>query len=368
MLQVQQELVVALARCLACVPSQPPAQPNRQQYVTHLLEGLPASLQQLASLQAPASAQQTSSANATADRLLQNLQALMMFMQSWRDAQNNGQQPGQAANAAVAALVSCWPICEQVLASQLATVGLRERLAACWTTALRMHVKDCLAVVGSVCNAAARAVASMSADAHAWCQPLSAALDQLAAQQANVRQQMQQVTSALRVVESSPACDLLMDRALADQNPELATVSWQSFAAACPAQSLSSLSVSQNAVSRHFILGMQHGQPGCALQAVLHLIIAVARASPALRSGNHLQHLRPLLDKGLAGAAACAACNHKDVSNNGLACLAILIGMVCLQQYVCCMFWGLTGLLLAPAMILRVRKFAFASWYTTGVQ
>ena len=218
--QVQQELVVALARCLACLPSQP----TRQQYLTRLLQDLPACLQQLASLQGQYSAQQLSSANATAETLLQYLRTLMMFMHSWRDAQNSNQE-GEAANAAVSTLISCWPVCQQVMALQVATLGLREKLAACWTTALRVHMKSCLDVVGRVCHTAAHAVAAAGDDAHAWCQPLSAALDQLAGQQADWHQQLQQLTSALQVVAGSPACDMLMDRAAADRNPELATVS-----------------------------------------------------------------------------------------------------------------------------------------------
>ena len=85
-------------------------------------------------------------------------------------------------------------------------------------------MQDCLGVVGGMTQAAAHAVAAAGSDAHVWCQPLCAALDQLAAQPAR-SQQLAQLSAALRIVDSSSVCNILVDRASADQNPELSTVS-----------------------------------------------------------------------------------------------------------------------------------------------
>lgn len=218
-LQIQQELVVALARCLACIPAKPPVQPNRLQYVTHLLQDLPPTLQQLASPQTATSTQYLSNLNALAERSLQQLRTLMMFTHSWRDSHSSS-QPGQSSNAAVEVLISCWPLLEQVLGSQSGSLTFRVGLAACCTTALRTHTQDCIAVVGSITQAAAHAVAAAGSDAHDWCPPLCAALDQFAAQSG----QQKQLLAALRIVESSAAFNIIMDRATADQNPDLATV------------------------------------------------------------------------------------------------------------------------------------------------
>lgn len=220
--QVQQELVVALARCLACIPAQPPAQPNRLQYVTHLLQDLTPTLQQLASGQLHASTQQLEHANAAAERLLQYLRTLMMFMHSWRDFTHSS-QPGQSSNAAVGLFISCWPLCDQMLAAQSASLAVREQLAACCTTALRTHMRYCLPVVGVMAQAAAHAVAAAGSDAHIWCQPLCAALE-LSGQPAR-HEQLAQLSAAIDIVDRSPVCDMLMERASADQNPELAVVS-----------------------------------------------------------------------------------------------------------------------------------------------
>lgn len=215
--------MVALARCLACIPARPPAQPNRQQYVTHLIQDLPPTLQQLASSHSTTSTQELSSVNLVAERLLQHLRTLMMFMHSWRDAQSSI-QPDLISNAAVEALISCWPLCEQVLAAQAGSPMFRERLAACCTTALRTHMQDCRASLGSMLHTASHAVAVAGNDAHAWCQALCAALDQSAAQPGQ-QEQSTQLIAALRVVDTSVACDVIKHRSAADQNPELATVS-----------------------------------------------------------------------------------------------------------------------------------------------
>ena len=221
--QVQQELVVALARCLACIPAKPPAQPNRQQFVSYLLQDLTPTLEQLAPGQLQANTQQVAHANAAAERLLQYLKTLMMFMHSWRDS-TGSTQPGQCSNAAVEVFISCWPPCEQMLAAQSASLAVREQLAACCATALRTHMQDCLSVVGAIAQAAAHAVAAAGSDAHIWCHPLCAALDQLSGQPAQ-HEQLAQLSAALQAVDASPVCDMLLDRASADQNPELAVVS-----------------------------------------------------------------------------------------------------------------------------------------------
>ena len=65
------------------------------------------------------------------------------------------------------------------------------------------------------------------------------------------------------------------------------------------------------------------------LQALLHLVMAAAKASSALRTATSSNLSVPLLEKGLLGAAACAACNHKDVSTNGLSCLSVIVGRAC---------------------------------------
>jgi hypothetical protein len=64
----------------------------------------------------------------------------------------------------------------------------------------------------------------------------------------------------------------------------------------------------------------------CCLQSVLNLTVTVARNAIKLQAGNGASSSLPLLDSGLYRAAACAACNHKDVASSSLTCMSSILG------------------------------------------
>jgi len=64
----------------------------------------------------------------------------------------------------------------------------------------------------------------------------------------------------------------------------------------------------------------------CCLQSVLNLTVTVARNAIKLQAGNGASSSPPLLDSGLYRAAACAACNHKDVAASSLTCMSSILG------------------------------------------
>jgi hypothetical protein len=222
-LQVEHELAVALALCLSCIPISPPASPNRQHYLSGLLQSLPASLQQLA-LQhsAQLSSEQAASVNAAAASSLQHARTLMMFMQSWRDSQNCHNQPHQSLNPAAEAFVSCWPLVEQALSSHVTAVAVKDRIASCCTAAIRVHLSCSLPVLPGMLQAAASAVATGSSSAHLWTAPLAAAIDQLGGQQ--LGHLSRPLLEALSMIDKSAPAQSLMDRAGGDTNPDFAVV------------------------------------------------------------------------------------------------------------------------------------------------
>lgn len=224
-MQVEQELTVAFAQCLSCIRPAPPAQPNRQHYVSQLLQHLPTSLQNLVQhREAQLSSDQAASLNAAANRQLQRTRTIMMFMQSWRDSQpQQPQQQQQALHPAAQAFVSCWPLVEQALASTTTSAAVRDRVAACCAAAVRMHLPSAWPALPGILQAAAEAVASGSSNASAWAGPLAAALDQLDAQQ--LKQVAGQVSAALRLIDTSSAAQRLVDKADADDDPDFAIVS-----------------------------------------------------------------------------------------------------------------------------------------------
>ena len=63
------------------------------------------------------------------------------------------------------------------------------------------------------------------------------------------------------------------------------------------------------------------------MQEVMHLTAAVAKELPALEEAGALGGaMPPLLGRGMLRAAACAACNHKDLAAAALQCLAAVVG------------------------------------------
>ena len=215
---------MALAMCLSCIPTSPPASPNREHYVSRLLQSLPASLQQLAPQHsAQLSSEQAHRVNAAAARDLWHATTLMLFMRSWRDSQHSNQQLQPSANPAAQAFVSCWPLLEQALSSDDTSDAVKDRTAACCTTVVRLHLPSSLPVLFGILQAAAGAVASGSNSAHLWTSPLAAALDQLEGPQlAHVSKAL---LAALSMIDTSAAVHSLVDRAAADQNPDFAIVS-----------------------------------------------------------------------------------------------------------------------------------------------
>lgn len=199
----------------------PPAEPNRERYVQRLLHTFPVALQQLAS-QGQLTKQQADSANAAAVQGLQRTRTLMMFMQSWRD---NMQQPGQSQQSlspAAEAFAGCWGLIQQALASGHATSAVQEGTAACCTAAVRMHLAASMAAMPGILHAAACGVASGHPTAYLWVPPLAAALDQLDGQQ--LSQLLLPLKESLRIVDSSVAAQNMVDRTMADANPELSLV------------------------------------------------------------------------------------------------------------------------------------------------
>ena len=223
MLQVEQELAVSLALCLSGIPISPPASPNRQHYVSGLLQSLPASLQQLAPQHsAQLSSEQAASVNAAAASSLQHARTLMMFMQSWRDSQNCHDQLHQSLNPAAEAFVSCWPLVEQALSSDATAVTVKDRIASCCTAAIRVHLPCSLPVLPGMLQAAAGAVATGSSSAHLWTATLAAALDQLQGQQLD--HLLRPLMEALSMIDKSAPAQSLMDRAGGDTNPDFTIV------------------------------------------------------------------------------------------------------------------------------------------------
>lgn len=162
------------------------------------------------------------SANAAAERDLRHARTLMMFMQSWRDAQFTDQAQ-QSLNPAAQAFVNCWPLVELALSSTAASVGVKDRIAACCTAAVRVHLASTLPALPGILQAAAHTVASGSSNAHLWTLPLGAALDQLEGQQ--LSQLLRPLLEAITLVDSSAPAQSLVDKGAADQNPDFATVS-----------------------------------------------------------------------------------------------------------------------------------------------
>ncbi|KAL0028373.1 hypothetical protein WJX77_002612 [Trebouxia sp. C0004] len=253
---VEQELAVALALCLSCIPIRPPASPNRQHYVSGLLQSLPTYLQQLAPQHSAqlSSDQAVSVSAAAASSSLQHARTLMMFMQSWRDTQHCHDQPHQSLNPAAEAFVSCWPLVEQALSSHATPVAVKDRIASCCTAAIRVHLSCSL--------------------------PVLPAIDQLEGQQLN--HLSRPLLEALSIIDKSAPAQSLVDRAGGDTNPDFAI-------------------------------------------SVLNLTITVARNAIKLQAGNGASSSLPLLDSGLYRAAACAACNHKDVASCSLTCMSSIL-------------------------------------------
>ena len=208
--------------CLSCIAIKPPADPNRKHYVERLLHPLPIALQQLASQQpSQLTSQQTDSANIAAVHGLQHTRTLMMFMQSWRDAQPP-EQAQQNLSPAAEAFIGCWGLIQQALASGNASIAMQERTAACCTAAVRMHLAACMSAMPAILHAAACGVGSGHRTAHFWVPPLAAALDQLDGQQ--LSQLLVPLQESLSIVDSSAAAQNLVDRTTADANPELSLV------------------------------------------------------------------------------------------------------------------------------------------------
>ena len=208
--------------CLSCIAIKPPADPNRTHYVERLLSPLPIALQQLASQQhSQLTSQQTDSANAAAVQGLQHARTLMVFMQSWRDAQPP-EQAQQNLSPAAEAFVSCWGLIQPILGSRNGSIAVQESTAACCTAAVRMHLAACMSAMPAILHAAACGVASGHPTAHLWVPPLVAALDQLDGQQ--LSQLLVPLQQSLRFVDSSAAAQNLVDRTTADANPECSLV------------------------------------------------------------------------------------------------------------------------------------------------
>lgn len=221
-MQAQQELVVAFAMCLSCIATNPPAEPNRKHYVERLLHPLPIALQQLAPQQhGQLSSQHADSANAAAVKGLKHTRTLMMFMQSWKDAQPAAQaQP--SLSPAAEAFVTCWGFIQQALASGNASIAVQESAAGCCTAAVRMHLAACMSEMPAILHTAACGIASDSPTAHLWVPPLAAALDQLDGQE--LRQLSGPLQASLSIVDSSAAAQSLRDRSSADAKPDLSLV------------------------------------------------------------------------------------------------------------------------------------------------
>lgn len=221
-MQAEQELVVAFATCLSCIPIKPPAEPNRARYVQRLLHPLPLALQQLAHGQL--TRQQADSTNAAAVQGLRHARTLMMFMQSWRDTiqQPEQSQQSQKLSPAAEAFVSCWGPIQQALASGHASSLVQESMAACVTAAVRMHLAASMSAMPGILHAAACGVAGDHATAHLWVPPLAAALDQLDGPQ--LSHLLLPLKESLSIIDSSIAAQSMVDRTIADANPELSLV------------------------------------------------------------------------------------------------------------------------------------------------
>lgn len=213
---------MALAACLSCIAIRPPAHPNRKHYVERLLQPLPIALQQLASQQhGQLTSQQSDSADAAAVKGLHHTRTLMMFMQSWRDAQPP-EQAQQNLSPAAEAFISCWGLIQQIIASGNTSTAMQESTAACCTAAVRMHLAACMSAMPAILHAAACGVAGGHPTAHLWVPPMAAALDQLDGQE--LSQLFMPLQESLSVIDSSAAAQKLGDRTTADANPELSLV------------------------------------------------------------------------------------------------------------------------------------------------
>ena len=315
--QAEQELVVAFATCLACIPIKPPAEPNREHYVQRLLHTLPVTLQQLASQHL--TKQQADSTNAAALQGLQHTRTLMMFMQSWRDAMQRPEQSPQNLNPAAEAFVSCWGLIQQALASRHASSAVQESTAACCTAAVRMHLAASMAALPGILHAAACGVASGHATAHLWVPPLAAALDQLDGPQ--LSQLLLPLKESFRVIESSVAAQNMVDRTAADANPELSLVCLLLNRLHCILATHFSKNVAQ------LVALKGSGFNVClVLQGVIRLTTAVARNATKLHAAFTPLSTLPMLESGIYRAAACMTCYHKDLSSASLSCVASIIG------------------------------------------
>ena len=213
---------MAFAMCLSCIPVRPPAEPNRERYVQHLLRTLPAILQQLAPAQhSLLTAQQAASTNTAADEGLQQLRTLMMFMQSWRDSQQTEQSQASISPAAEA-FITCWPLVQQALACGTASGAVQERAAACCTAAVQTHLTASMPAMPGILHVAACGVASSQGTAHLWVRTVAAALDQLENQQ--LLQLLIPLKDCLSLIDSSPHAQALVDRKTADSNPDFSLV------------------------------------------------------------------------------------------------------------------------------------------------
>ena len=195
--------------------------------MSQLLQHLPSSLQQLSQHQSAAQLQkaQADSLNAAASRDLQRVRTLMMFTQSWRDAQHSHHSQQLSLHPAAQAFVSCWPFVEQALASSITCAAVRDKIAACCTAAVRMHLASALPALPGIMQASAQALANGngSGSCAAWVAPLAAALDQLEGR--NLKEMSGTVLAALGLIDASAAAQRLADTAAADQDPDFTMVS-----------------------------------------------------------------------------------------------------------------------------------------------
>ncbi|KAL3139646.1 Nuclear import receptor [Trebouxia sp. C0009 RCD-2024] len=327
----EQELVVAFASCLSCIPMRPPAEPNRERYVQRLLHTLPVALQQLA-FPGQLTRQQVDSANAAAVQVLQRTRTLMMFMQSWRDTMQQPEESQQNLSPAAQAFIGCWALSQQAVASGHASSAMQEGTAACCTAAVRMHLAASMPAMPGILHAAACGVASGHATAYLWVPPLAAALDQLDGPQ--LSQVLLALRESLRIIDSSVAAQNMVDRIMADANPELS-------------------------------LG------------IIHLTTALARNASKLQAAFTPLSTLPMLESGIYRAAASMTCNHKDLSSASLSCVASIIEICNLQDTDATaiviragpsIVQGLLAALLAVSAVSRVHKVCGTFIELTGIQ
>ena len=83
-LQVERHLTIAAAHCISCIAAAPPAQPNRQEAVAHLVHPLAPALQQLLHWHQQQDAAMLYKAAAAVEQQLKRLLDLLGFITSWR--------------------------------------------------------------------------------------------------------------------------------------------------------------------------------------------------------------------------------------------------------------------------------------------